>query len=94
MCFIMLLGVGTSLKESVGAPDQMTVSQHSKSEGWHPSPLLLGRRKKWRSTSLASKDGPSSLGQMLCQAKSGLRRSTKGVEGVRPRVTPCRWPLI
>jgi hypothetical protein len=28
------------LKESVGAPDQMTVSQHSKSEGWHPSPLF------------------------------------------------------
>jgi hypothetical protein len=26
-------------KETVGAPDQMTVSQHSKSEGWHPSPL-------------------------------------------------------
>jgi hypothetical protein len=31
--------VGTSPKESVGAPDQMTVSQHSKSEGWPPSPL-------------------------------------------------------
>jgi hypothetical protein len=28
-----------SPKESMGAPDQMTVSQHSKSEGWHPSPL-------------------------------------------------------
>ncbi len=28
-----------SPKESVGAPDQMTVSQHSKSNGWHPSPL-------------------------------------------------------
>ncbi len=31
--------VGAPPKESVGAPDQMTVSQHSKSEGWHPSPL-------------------------------------------------------
>ena len=31
--------VGPPPKESVGAPDQMTVSQHSKSEGWHPSPL-------------------------------------------------------
>jgi hypothetical protein len=31
--------VGTSPKESVGVPDQMTVSQHCKSEGWHPSPL-------------------------------------------------------
>jgi hypothetical protein len=29
--------VGTSPKESVGAHDQMTVSQHSK---WHPSPPL------------------------------------------------------
>ncbi len=28
-----------SPKESVGAPDQMTVSHHSKPEGWHPSPL-------------------------------------------------------
>jgi len=32
---------GSPPKESVGAPDQMTVSQHSKSEGWHPSPLPL-----------------------------------------------------
>ncbi len=31
--------VGAPPKESVGAPDQMTVSQHSKSEGWHPSSL-------------------------------------------------------
>ncbi len=33
--------VGAPPKESVGAPDQMTVSQHSKSEGWPPllSPL-------------------------------------------------------
>ncbi len=31
--------VGAPPKESVGAPDQMTVSQRSKSEGWHPSPL-------------------------------------------------------
>jgi hypothetical protein len=31
--------MGAPPKESVGAPDQMTVSQHSKSEGWHPSPL-------------------------------------------------------
>jgi hypothetical protein len=30
---------GSPPKESVGAPAQMTVSQHSKSEGWHPSPL-------------------------------------------------------
>ncbi len=30
---------GSPPKESVGAPVQMTVSQHSKSEGWHPSPL-------------------------------------------------------
>ncbi len=26
-------------KESVGFPDQMTISQYSKSEGWHPSPF-------------------------------------------------------
>ncbi len=31
--------VGAPPKELVGAPDQMTVSQHSKSEGWHPSLL-------------------------------------------------------
>jgi hypothetical protein len=31
--------VGAPPKETVGAPEQMTVSQHSKSEGWHPSPL-------------------------------------------------------
>jgi hypothetical protein len=30
---------GPPPKESVGASDQMTVSQHSKSEGWHLSPL-------------------------------------------------------
>ncbi len=35
------LWCGPPPKESVGAPDQMTVSQHSKSEGWHPSPLSL-----------------------------------------------------
>ncbi len=37
--FIKMQVLGTSAKESVGAPDQMTVSQHSKSEGWHHSLL-------------------------------------------------------
>ncbi len=31
--------VDTLPKESVGAPDQMTVSLHNKSAGWHPCPL-------------------------------------------------------
>ncbi len=30
---------GPPPKEAVGTPDQMTVSQHSKSEGWHSSLL-------------------------------------------------------
>jgi hypothetical protein len=53
--------MGTSPKESAGgAPDQMTVSQHSKSEGWqwHPSPLSLP---------------PSSLFCNLCIKKLYLR---------------------
>jgi hypothetical protein len=35
-----LCSVDTYPKETFGAPDQMTVSQQSNSEGWHPSDLL------------------------------------------------------
>ncbi len=37
----LIVAVWASPKVSVGAPDQLTVNQHSKSERWYPSDLLL-----------------------------------------------------